>query len=487
MINIEWKPDKESSKPIYIQIIEYFKSKIINGEWHIGAIIPTQRELAKLFNVNRSTIVFALDELKAEGILEGKGKGGTKIVSSVSPLLTNLQTNWNSYIEEGIHIPNVKTIKQINILEFQDNFIRLSTGEPSPELFPQEKMEIVLKEVSSEMNSLGYEGPNGMLYLREQISNYLKKYGINASPASILIVSGALQAMQLVSMALLQPGSTVLLEDPSYMYSLQIFQSLGMRRSGIPIDKEGIRVDLIPDYIKKHVPSILYTIPNFQNPTSIVMSEKRRRELVKMCENEKLPIIEDDVYRELWIDSPPPNPIKSIDVNGIVLHVGSVSKTLSPGLRIGWIVGPEPVIERLSDIKMQTDYGSSSLSQLTVGKWMETGLYEEHLEFLRKQLYIRRNVTLETLEKYFSDLATWSIPTGGYYVWITLKFKLGMYKLFDEACKMGILLYPGYIYASSSNYSLRISYSYAKISDLQEGLYKLSNLIRGMCKYEKQP
>jgi len=251
-----------------------------------------------------------------------------------------------------------------------------------------------------------------------------------------------------------------------------------MRRSGIPIDEEGIKASLIPEYKKKNNSSILYTIPNFQNPTGTVMSQNRRQELMKVCQKEKLPIIEDDVYRELWIDTPPPKPIKSIDKTGLVLYVGSVSKTLSPGLRIGWIVGPEPVIERLSDIKMQTDYGSSSLSQLTVAKWIETGLYFDHIETLRKQLSLRRQVTLEVLQKYFSEIATWNIPSGGYYVWVTLKYKIGMYKLFNEACRIGILLYPGYIYDSNFNYSLRISYSYAPIEELQQGLYKLSKLIK---------
>lgn len=482
IINIDWKPDKNLNKPLYIQIKDYFKEKIILGEWQVGFMIPTQRELAKIFNVNRSTIVAAIDELKAEGILEGKGKGGTKIVNNVSPLLVNIQPDWKSYIDEGIHIPNVKTIKKINTLEFRNDYIRLSTGEPSSELFPKENMKIILNEIAKDMNNLGYESPSGTMYLREQVSKYLRNFGIDASPSSILIVSGALQAIQLISMGLLQKGSTVLLENPSYMYSLQIFQSLDMRRRGIPMDKEGVEASLIPDYIKKHVPSILYTIPNFQNPTSIVMSEQRRKELLKVCQQERLPIIEDDVYRELWIDTPPPIPIKSMDNNGLVLYVGSVSKALCPGLRIGWIVGPEPVIERLGDIKMQTDYGSSSLSQLTVGKWLETGLYEEHLKEIRKQLAIRRDITISALNKYFKDIAVWDVPLGGYYVWITLKYKIGMYKLFDEACKIGILLYPGYIYDANFNYSLRISFSYAPIGELEEGLFRLSILIKELIK-----
>lgn len=484
MIDIDWKPSRNSSKPIYLQIVEYFKDKIDSGDWPIGETIPAQRDLAKLFGTNRSTIVYALDELKAEGLLEGMGKGGTRIVNSSLSFIGNIPPNWKSYIEEGIHIPNLKTIKEINNLEFDKSFIRLSTGEASPELFPNEKMSMILKDISKDINNLGYEEPNGMIYLREQVSKYLKSYEINISPDCILIVSGALQAIQLISIGLLQPGSTVFLEKPSYLYSLQILQSVGMRRCGIPIDNEGIKGELIPQYRTKEGGAILYTIPNFQNPTGLVMSEGRRKELIKICQRCRIPIIEDDVYRELWIDTPPPPPLKTLDKNRLVLYVGSVSKTLSPGLRIGWIAGPKSVIEHLGDIKMQTDYGSSSLSQITVGRWLETGLYEEHLEYLRKQLKMRRQVAITYLEKYFNDIATWDIPVGGYYVWILLKYPINMYKLFNEACRIGILMYPGYIYDSAPNQYLRISYSYASIRDLQEGLFRLSNLIKSLGEFE---
>ncbi len=159
------------------------------------------------------------------------------------------------------------------------------------------------------------------------------------------------------------------------------------------------------------------------------MSLNRRKELINICNNEKLPIIEDDVYGELWIDEPPPETLKSIDTNGNVLYVGSVSKTLSPGLRIGWVVGPETVISRLADIKMQMDYGSSSLSQLTVSKWIETGLYQDHLKDMRIALKKRRDFTIQLLNTYFADIASWKEPKGGYYVWIDLKNNVSMYRV----------------------------------------------------------
>lgn len=478
MREVNWAPNKEDNKPVYLQIVDFIAGKIRNGEWTPGSFIPTQRELAQVFQVNRSTIVAALDELKAIGLLEAKGKAGTQISKGQLPIFAKLQTDWQSYIEEGIHISNLETIQEINRIDFLPGYTRLSTGEAAPELFPTERMTEILSQVSKGMKSMGYEEPKGMPYLREQICRYVKTFGINTSPNRVLIVSGALQAIQLISLGLLQTGSTILLEKPSYLYSLKIFQSVGMRRCGIPMDSDGILADQIPLQKPKHRQSMLYTIPNYQNPTGAVMSAERRKQLLSICAGEKIPVIEDDVYRELWIDKKPPTPLKAMDDSNLVLYVGSVSKTLSSGLRIGWIVGPEPVVDRLGDIKMQTDYGSSSLAQLTVGKWMETGYYEAHNEKLREEMKKRREAALEALELYFKDIAVWNRPEGGYYIWLQLNCPVRMHRLFEEACKQGIVFYPGYLYDASMNQQLRISYSYAPIKEICEGLRKLSLLVR---------
>ena len=156
---------------------------------------------------------------------------------------------------------------------------------------------------------------------------------------------------------------------------------------------------------------------------------------------------------------------------------------MSPGLRIGWIVGPEPVIERLADIKMQTDYGSSSLSQWAAAEWLASGLYQTHLDEVRTQLRIRRKVASNTLETHFSDIATWQIPNGGFYIWLVLNQGISMQKLFKEALQNGLLIHPGNIYDTLSNRHLRLSYSYASLPELEKGLFHLSTLIRNLMKH----
>ncbi|MCK9910784.1 PLP-dependent aminotransferase family protein, partial [Microbacteriaceae bacterium K1510] len=199
---------------------------------------------------------------------------------------------------------------------------------------------------------------------------------------------------------------------------------------------------------------------------------------MQVCEKEQLPILEDDVYRELWLDEPPPQPLKAIDKNGLVLYVGSLSKSLSPGLRIGWLVGPEPVIERLADIKMQTDYGSSTLSQWAAAEWLSSGLYQQHLHTLRGALRERRQVAAKALAESFSDLAAWQVPAGGFYIWVRLHRHVSMRQLFEIALAHGILLNPGNVYDRSADQYLRLSYAYASLPELRQGIFILSRIVR---------
>ncbi|MBM7603871.1 GntR family transcriptional regulator of abcA and norABC [Metabacillus crassostreae] len=479
MSEIEWKPKRNSRQSLTFQIVTYMKKKILNGEWTIGMKLPSQRKMAKQFDVNRSTIVSALEELVADGFLQSKVGSGTNVVNNTWSLIASSPPpDWVSYVKSGIHEPNITMIQKINEAEADSKMIRLGTGELAPELLPVEDMKRLMQINETETLFLGYEEPKGSLTLRKTICENLKRKGIDVSPASILIVSGALQALQLISIGLLKRGSVIFHETPSYLNSVHVFQSAGMNLFGVSIDHEGINHEEIGVLKKQHHGALLYTIPSYHNPTSILMSENRRKQVLDMCQQESLPIIEDDVYGELWFDYPPPKPIKANDHNGNVLYIGSVSKSLSPGLRIGWLVGPEPVIDRLADIKMQTDYGSSSISQHMVQKWMVSGMYDEYLAHVRKELKKKRDFMLDVLNSYYSDIAIWEIPKGGFFIWLQFKIDISIRSLFEVSLKEGILLNPGSVYDKNDRKHLRLSYSYASLQEIEEGLIHLSKIIR---------
>lgn len=478
MLDINWRPDRNNPTRLNLQIVNFIKDKIATGEWPVGFKLPSQRTLSEIFSVNRSTLVSALEELAAEGLISGNAGGGTKVINNTWTLMSiNQSHNWLPYISSGLHQTNQNIMQQINQAEFQPDIIRMGSCEPSPELIPNKMIQGVLKKLSKSTGSLGYEEPKGNIHLRREVCTYLKTIGIEADPSSVLITSGVLQALQLISLGLLHTNSVVYVEKPSYLYSLRTFQSLGMQLSGIKLDEEGIEIKELIDRHRRRKGAMLFTIPTFQNPTGSVMSLERRKTLVDACDRERLPIIEDDVYRELWFDEQPPQPIKAFDNNGLVLYTGGISKNLSPGLRIGWIVGSEKVIERLADIKMQTDYGTSSLSQSVTTELFSSGLYYQHNDIMRKNVKLRRDVALEALKKYFTGIGTWNIPRGGYFIWLKLNEGISMYQLFTKALSRKILVHPGDLYEFHSDQYLRISYSYASLNEIDYGIKTLSELV----------
>ncbi len=478
MLDIDWKPDRSSSVQLHLQIAGYIKKRVACGEWPVGTKLPSQRTLSDVLGVNRSTVVAAMEELAADGVIKGNTGGGTIIINNTWSLLSKeCSYNWNTYISSGAHQANQTIVQQINQAEFDPGIIRLGSCEPSAELISNGLMNRILKKLPVSEKFFGYEEPRGSLCLRKEICTYLSALGIEAEPSSVLITSGALQALQLISLGLLHSNSVVYLEKPSYLYSLRTFQSFGMQLSGIPLDKEGINIQELFARHRRKRGSMLFTIPTFHNPTGNVMSTERRKILIDKCGLERLPVIEDDVYREIWFDEQPPMPIKAFDKNGLVLYVGSMSKNMSPGLRIGWIIGSEQVIGRLADIKMQTDYGSSSLSQYVAAEMLASGRYTEHNKRMRKNVRIRRDAALTALNRYFKDIASWNTPVGGYFIWLRLNDAISMHQLFIKALKNKILIHPGDLYEYHSNQYIRISYSNASLDEIDFGIKVLSQLV----------
>lgn len=489
---LDWKPDPGSALPLHAQIAAYFLAKIRTGAWPPGMRLAPQRELSRQLGVNRSTVVTALGQLTALGLIEGRRGGGTFVAGTRSALPPSGRSdgaeepsepersgNWNDYVEEGIHYPNLPTIQDINRLEYEPGLIRLGTGEPAPELLPGTAMNEVLAGLSQRVLSpLSYEEPLGSLALRTAVSRMLERSGILADPASILITSGALQGLQLIALGLLPRGSTILLEKPSYLYSIHAFQSAGVKFSGLRMDGRGlIPGPLVAEAVRSKA-AMLYSIPSFHNPTGILMDAERRRELMEVTGRLGLPILEDGAYQELWLDAPPPPPLKALDREGRVLHLGTLSKAASPGLRIGWITGPEPVVRRLADIKMQSDYGASSLSQWAAASWLAGGYHEEHLLGLRSRLRERRDLMLELLRLHCTGLATWNVPAGGFYIWLSLLHAGLPRKLFTAALREGLLLNTGDLYDRSDRRHLRLSYAYASEDELERAIPLLAGLIK---------
>lgn len=484
-VSVDWAPDKKSKIPLYQQIVDYCSMKISRGDWSVGYRLPSQREMAEQFNVNRSTLLMAMDIMKNYGIIETCVGSGTVIAGNTWSIMASnkdLGSNWSSYVANGYFKENLPTIQEINKLEFEEGIIRLGTGEMGSQLLPQEAILKSIENLSSKVGDLGYLGPLGLDSLRVTLSHRLQNIGIYAKPSNILITSGSLQAFQLISISMLSSNMKVYCEIPSYINSLQVFQSAGMVLEGVPMDEEGLQYWNIRKEKGNAKSSLVYTIPTFHNPTGTLMSEERRRELYRFCRENAMPIIEDDAYCELYHGEKPPKPIKSFDDSGSVLYVGTASKSFAPGLRVGWIVGPEPIVERMGDVKMQVDYGASSLSQLVLNEALQNGSYDRFLEDFRKKLTRRKAKMAEALEEHFKELARWNEPEGGYYIWLDFIKKVPVDKLFRAALQNHLLLNTGNVYHKSKDNSLRLSFAYIEEEQIEPAIRLLSSVVKKILK-----
>lgn len=471
---MSWRPTKQGEMTLQQQIIQWITRHIERGDWVAGTKLPTQRQLAMQFGVNRSTVQQALEELKSAGILEAKVGSGIYVAdNSWHSLITQTQPNWQKYIDTSLHKPNYHTIQLINEYEQRNDVIRLGTGEPAPSLLPTADIEASLKELSLHPKALGYSSPQGNDRLRAAICEYVKKRGIHVKPQNICIVSGALQALQLIAVGLLEQGAIVFQDQTSYLNSVHPFQSVGMQMMAI---HRGEQFAQKLAQQKRKRQAVYYAVPTLNNPTGEVWTTHDKKQLYEACKASRIPIIEDDVYHELLFEAATP-PLKSMDDSGQVLYIGSVSKTLSPGLRIGWLIGPTTVIERLADIKMQTDYGSSAISQEIVLHWLQSGKYEKHIENLRQKLQRRAHYVENILKEKFNDLADWNKPKGGFYIWLKFHKPIVDKELFTKLLYRQVLINPGYIYDPQDAHHIRLSYAYGTYEELQSGLEKLYECI----------
>lgn len=502
-LNIDWKPDRTAGKPVTEQIVGYMCEQVQSGNWPIGSRLPSQRALAEWFGVNRSTVIAAINELSDYGIVEGQHGAGTRIVSNTWSLMLPGVPDWADYVDSGFFKANNDTIQAINRYEFTPDMTRIGTGELDPRLFPKNMWRQVLGEAANEIESLGYPPPEGLAELREAISAHMRATGVDCAASQILVTSGALQALQMISVSLLPAGTTVYAESPSYIKSLQVFQSAGMHLEGVPMDGDGLDVRALQNLLQgrqgnaagapgDRLPShnarnrrenaILYTIPTNHNPTGVTMSGRRRRELVELSVDNRLPIIEDGAYRDLYFEDDAPLPsLKALDETGMVITLGSASKSLAPGLRIGWLVAAEPIVQRLADVKMQMDYGASVLSQWAFARFLTNGMYDEYVDGLKKELRRRRDRAIDTLHRKMGDFAHWNVPSGGFYIWLTFDRPVRMARLFQLAVDRGVLLNPGDIYDFASDNSLRLSYSYTTPEEFSAAVDVLAAVARGLC------
>ncbi|GMA49953.1 hypothetical protein GCM10025857_13100 [Alicyclobacillus contaminans] len=291
----------------------------------------------------------------------------------------------------------------------------------------------------------------------------------------ILITAGSQQGLHLVTQSLLRPGDAVALEKPSYAYSLPLFASAGVRMFPLPVDEDGLVPDEVMALHRRHRIRMVFVTPTHQNPTGTLLTPERRRRLIDICADLRIPIVEDDAHGALTLDGnpPPPPPLAAMaGADQQVIYLGTLSKTFAPGLRVGWMTGPTTVIDRIAGVREQMDFGISGITQAIAEQVLATGIWAENVRRLRSELTKRRNIMVDCLHRYFGDDLTFTIPQGSYHIWGKMKHPVRDRDLAERAIRSGVVIAPGSVYGAGPGY-VRLTYASSPEADIEEGIRRL--------------
>jgi 2-aminoadipate transaminase len=398
-----------------------------------------------------------------------------------------MSTVWSYRYAQRTQRVKSSTIRELLKITQKPEVISFAGGLPAPDVFPTERFAEACARVLKEnaVPALQYGATEGYAPLREMIAANVRRYGIMAQPENVLITSGSQQALDLIGKLLINPGDRLLVEAPTYLGALQAFSAYGAEYVEVPVDDNGLRTELLEDALRSG-PKFMYVLPNFQNPGGVTLSQSRRVELVLLADKYGIPIVEDDPYGQLRYEGEHLPSLLVLDREnlrrdngysvGNIIYMSTFSKTLAPGLRLGWIIAPADVISKLVQLKQGCDLHTSTFTQVVAYEVARDGFLDEHVKRIRRVYRERRNVMLQALEEFFPPEVTWTHPHGGLFLWVTLPEGMDCKALFDAALQENVAFVPGDSFFAISNgrRNMRLNFSNAHPERIREGIRRLS-------------
>jgi len=394
-------------------------------------------------------------------------------------------TNWQAVLAHRTQRMQSSIIRELLKLTQQPDIISFAGGLPAPELFPVREFEEACRYIlaHSGPEALQYGPTEGYLPLREYLAEKMQKYGVPAEPDNILLTNGSQQALDLIGKIFIDPGDTILVEEPTYLGALQAWNAYEPRFVTIPLDDEGMQVDRAEPVLKREKVKFIYVLPNFHNPAGVTLSLERRIKLVELAACHGAFIVEDDPYGELRFEGKDITPIVTLHKENTI-YLSTFSKTLSPGIRLGWITAPQQVVQRLVQAKQGTDLHTSTFIQMIANDICQRGLLRHHVRRIRTVYRERRDVMLSALEEHCPPGVTWTRPQGGLFLWVTTPEGVNTVELLKVALEEKVAFVPGIAFYTNSGgeHSMRLNFSYSQPDIIREGIARLGRAITKMLK-----
>jgi 2-aminoadipate transaminase len=372
-------------------------------------------------------------------------------------------------------------IREILKITERPDIISFAGGLPAPELFPVEDLKKACEAVLDNVGprSLQYSLTLGILPLRKFLAERLSPKGASLTEENILITGGSQQGLDLVGSVFLEKGSVVICESPTYLGAIQAFNAYNPHYVTVDMDKNGILTDQVEENIRKYKPRLIYVVPNFQNPSGITLSYERRKHLVELAKEYYIPIIDDNPYGELRYTGKDVPSLKSLG-GDLVIQLGTFSKIISPGLRIGWIAASTEVMTMFERMKQGADLHTNTFAQYVVAQYVKDGRLDRHIEEIKAAYGERRDVMIKAMTEYFPENVKWTEPEGGLFLWAQLPQEISATDLLQEALKQKVAYVPGkpfYPYEDKDN-TLRLNFSNASPEMIIEGIKRLGRVFK---------
>ena len=483
------KIDRRQPKPLFQQISDEVKSLVDQGTLDIGQALPSTRSLAKKLGVNRFTVTRAYEELQAIGYLSSKQGSYFRVEKrrreveynpdSLSLIPWEKASTSNA---QKIHDVFLRySPEKLPAVPASQDVINISELDLDPRLYPMEDFRRCVQHVlsSSGGDSLLYGDHRGYLPLRQQIAKRLRLHGISVSEREILVTNGAQQGLDLVIRMMAKPGEKVVIEAPTYAAILPLFIFNGVNLLEVPMKKDGMDLNFLEKALAREKVSFVYTIPNFQNPTGITTNHQHRERLLSICQERRIPIVEDGFEEDMKYFGKVALPIKSIDEKNIVIYLGTFSKALFPGLRIGWVTADKECISRLTGIKRFSDLGTGKFVQIVLAEFLKRGYYDKQLKRMHRAFRKRMQVALKIMVAVFPRTVSWTRPAGGYTMWVRYPKKMDESRLYSYLARYGVIVSPGSYYFPDMEKCeyFRLSIAKKNEEEIAEGIRRLGKAL----------
>lgn len=502
--------DRQAKKPIYRQIRDRIHHLITQGSLDPGTQLPSIRTLAQTVKVNKLTVLEAYSLLEADGLIQAKQGAGYFINSPIASTVTDensthttaisLSTNHTS--THSIPSPTTSDLAQRSFNPAQEVLIPTHGIDSFPKIyaaslhshtrpdyidfgigFPQpsgvDDLQRIARRAMKEAATFFHPGdPQGDLGLRTQIARILIQQGLEISPENLLVTNGSMQSLSLLVDYYITPGDWVIVEAPTYHGFLSILQQRGAQIIGIPMTPTGMNLNLLEQYLHSHQPKLIYTMSTLHNPTGITTDSAHRKQLLALSEAHGCLIIEDNAYEPLSFEITPP-PIKAFDTSDRVIYVGTFSKALMPGLRIGYMAIAGADSQALIERKLLHDFHVSTASQAIIKEYLASGHYRRRLNKIRALHRERRDAMVQALIRHFPPTITWTVPNGGTFLWIQLPNTLTLDEVCTAAIQRKVLVGSGAaFFPTKQGYpALRLNFSLPP-KDTENGIKILGDILR---------